>query len=308
MSDLANSIWQRYGWSPGVVPLDFARDLAGRAEADRLPLLEEVQRRWTGQYVDAAPVRWPVPFEAVEPSVVEDDVIAELADPARIAIAELSPALPAAIPAPAAPFLQRKAQRMAASPFPLVSKTPQLPSAPSESAPVQFHQPVPVVGYVPKAAPPPDATIEAPRAVQASQPDVVIARSRLRPAAGVEKEQRSGLPVVRLREAPPKILLQARMANAGVRSSAPASSAQPMGWPAAWSSTAGARSLPAEVSTAAVRASAPQNESPAAQAANSPASKPPEPIDAEQVADRAMHKMLRRLAIERERRGGPRWP
>ena len=62
-SELAQNIWGRYGHSPGVIPTAVTLGLAGRIarlSANRLPLLADIQRRWT-----AADVSFPGGWSAL---------------------------------------------------------------------------------------------------------------------------------------------------------------------------------------------------------------------------------------------------
>ncbi len=67
-SKLAQSIWGRYGHSPGVIPMAGMLGLARRTRlsTDRLPLLVDIQRRWGGTEASfshgwfALPYAWPI--------------------------------------------------------------------------------------------------------------------------------------------------------------------------------------------------------------------------------------------------------
>ena len=70
-TELAQNIWDRYGYSPGVIPTGATLELARRVTrltAERLPLLVDIQRRWGGTEASfshgwsALPYAWPIGF------------------------------------------------------------------------------------------------------------------------------------------------------------------------------------------------------------------------------------------------------
>lgn len=330
MSDLSYSIWRRYGGSPGAIPLRFGVDLASRGTEDRLPLLGEVQSRWSPDVMETSPVRWPErfepasqPFNTTSPETGRTTAATGTAIPVS---SDTGAERPLVHPkqAPSA-MISRKADTEVngiAKPlaFPLTNRI-QRSSLTSGSMPAPVEQHVATTNAVDPPRRYGSATallpqgiassVGRPRAAVQTPSNETLLRSISRsieqsPAAtSTESDTPPTMtrPTLQLREQQPKMLQRAVMASAGFapssRNSQPAPSLHVI-----------QRSVAVEsVSNEAIAPSGstpPVPQSAATPLHSIPAQLSPSPSSSE-LADEAMNKILRRLAIERERRGGRRW-
>ncbi len=314
MSDLGASIWHRYAASPGAIPLEFGIGLASRAQ-ERLPLLADLQARWSPDTADVPPVRWPEMFpNTPEKSMPESpSPLTQTVTTPRRTLSPESPSIqratantssPTSEAAPAAAVrpvvsisghVQRSIQRS-----PTAASPRSIERAISAENPAGFR-----VEEVSRTAAASGDTIRQSPADAGSQPD-----------APLPTPANSSRPIVQLREARPKILQRAIMSAAGLSNSPPAIQAAPS--PMSVSRTSGATiqrsamvdatsistDVPTTMTTSPRISTQDSNESGAGHAT---APDIGSGDSSSRVADEAMYKLLRRLAIERERRGGRRW-